>query len=71
MLSGENRILFEVTEEPFDAPGERGVARLACARARFNAAKQLKEPANGIISLPADAFVPADEFDPAVHCVDP
>jgi hypothetical protein len=71
MLSGENRILFEVTEEPFDAPGERGVARLACARARFNAANQLKEPANGIISLPADAFVPADEFDPAVHCVDP
>jgi hypothetical protein len=71
MLSGENRILFEVTEEPFDAPGERGVARLACARARFNAARQLKEPANGIISLPPEAFVPADEFDPAVHCVDP
>ncbi|HEY1100723.1 MAG TPA: hypothetical protein VGF99_17410 [Myxococcota bacterium] len=71
MLRAENRILFEVTEEPFDAPGERGVARLACARTRFDAANQLKEPANGLFTLPPTAFVPADEFDPLIHCVDP
>ena len=71
MLEAENRILFEVTESPFDAPGEPGVARLACARARFSAAKEIKDPANGTITLPPDAFVPADQFDPAIHCVDP
>ena len=69
--SSENRIIFEVTEEPFDAPGEPGIARLACARARFNAAEALKDPVNGLISLGPDAFVPADIFDPAIHCVDP
>lgn len=68
---GENRVLLEVTESPFDAPGERGVARLACARARFSAAERLKDPANGIVTLPRDAFVDAREFDPSVHCVDP
>jgi hypothetical protein len=71
MLPGENRVLFEVTEQPFDAPGEAGVARIACVRARFDAATGLKEPANGRIVLPDDAFRPADVFDPLVDCVDP
>lgn len=67
----ENRILFEVTEQPFDSNDEAGVARLACARARFDADRQLKDPANGLIVLPPTAFVPADVFDPVLHCVDP
>lgn len=71
MLGGENRIIFEVTENPFDQPSEPGVARLACARARFDAAQRLKNPANGRITLPREAFKPANEFDPAVDCVDP
>ena len=71
MLSGENRIIFEVTEAPFDAPDQPGTARLACARARFDADKRLKSPANGEITLPREAFKPADQFDPAVDCVDP
>ena len=71
MLANENRIVFEVTEAPFDAPGEAGVARIACARARFNGAEQLRDPANGTMTLPPEAFVPANEFDPAVHCIDP
>ncbi len=71
MLPGENRIIFEVTEAPFDAPDEPGTARLACARARFDADKRLKDPANGEITLPREAFKPANEFDPAVDCVDP
>lgn len=71
MLGSENRILFEVTESPFDAPGEPGVARIACARAAFNAEQQLRDPANGVMTLPPEAFVPADVFDPNLHCVDP
>lgn len=71
MLVAENRILFEVTESPFDAPGEPGVARIACARARFDAAKRLKDPANGRIELPREAFKPAPDFNPALDCVDP
>ena len=71
MQPGENRVLFEVTEQPFDAPDEAGVARIACVRARFDAARSLKEPANGRIVLPEDAFRPANVFDPSVDCVDP
>lgn len=71
MLAGENRIIFEVSENPFDAPSEPGVTRIACARARFNADQRLKDPANGRITLPREAFKPATEFDPAVDCVDP
>jgi hypothetical protein len=71
MLPSENRILFEVTESPFDSPSERGISRVACARARFDADKRLKEPANGEMILPREAFKPADEFNPAVDCVDP
>ena len=71
MLANENRILFEVTEEPFDAPGEPGVARIACARARFNAGEQLRDPANGTMTLPPEAFVPANEFNPETDCIDP
>lgn len=71
MLAGENRIIFEVTEQPFDQPDEPGVARLACARARFDADKRLKDPANGKITLPREAFKPANEFDPSVDCIDP
>jgi len=71
MLPGENRIIFEVTEAPFDAPDDPGVARLACARARFNAEKRLKEPANGQMTLPREAFKPANEFNPATDCIDP
>ncbi len=70
-LRGENRIMFEVTESPFDAPSEAGVARLACVRARFDAERALREPANGVVTLPPDAFVAADVFDPAIHCVVP
>lgn len=71
MLDGENRIIIEVSENPFDSPSEPGITRLACARARFNAAARLKDPANGRITLPREAFKPATEFDPAVDCVDP
>lgn len=71
MLLGENRIIFEVTENPFDQPNQPGVARLACARARFDAGKRLKDPANGKMILPREAFKPATEFDPAVDCIDP
>lgn len=71
MEISENRILFEVTEQPFDAVNEAGVARLACVRARFDAERQLKNPANGIVVLPATAFKTADAFDPAVDCVSP
>lgn len=71
MLLAENRIIFEVTENPFDQPNEPGVARLACARARFDATKRLKDPANGKMILPREAFKPANEFDPAVDCIDP
>ena len=71
MAVSENRILFEVTEQPFDAANEQGVARVACARARFDADRQLKDPANGVIVLPESAFVTADVFDPDLHCVDP
>jgi hypothetical protein len=66
-----NRILFEVTEQPFDNPDRPGVPRLACAVAQFDAARQLKNPANGIIRLSPSAFVPATEFNPAVHCIAP
>ncbi len=71
LLPSENRILFEVTEEPFDAPGEPGVSRIACARARFNAAEQLRDPANGTMTLPPEAFIPAELFDPTADCIDP
>lgn len=71
MSLAENRIIFEVTENPFDMPSEPGVARLACARARFDATKRLKDPANGKMILPREAFKPATEFDPAVDCIDP
>jgi hypothetical protein len=71
LLPFENRILFEVTESPFDAPGEPGVARLACARARFDAERRLKEPANGRLTLPREAFKPATQFNPALDCIDP
>jgi hypothetical protein len=71
MAPGDNRILFEVTEQPFDAPDEPGVARIACVRARFDAARGLKEPADGRIVLSDDAFRSADVFDPLVDCVDP
>ena len=71
MLSGENRILFEVTETPFDAPSDPGVSRIACARTRFDASKRLKFPASGIFQLPPDAFKPADEFNAATDCVQP
>jgi hypothetical protein len=60
-----------VTESPFDAPNEPGIARLACARARFDAQESLKDPANGEITLPRTAFKPATEFDPDLDCVDP
>jgi hypothetical protein len=63
--------MFEVTESPFDAPSVPGVARLACVRARFDAERHLRDPANGIVTLPPDAFVSADVFDPAIHCVVP
>ena len=71
MSLAENRIIFEVTENPFDMPSEPGVARLACARARFDATRRLKDPANGKMILPREAFKPATEFDPAVDCIDP
>ena len=71
MQSSENRIIFEVTEQPFDSTTEQGVARLACARARFDADRALKDPAGGVMTLPESAFKPADVFDPAVDCVDP
>jgi hypothetical protein len=71
MEVSENRIIFEVTEQPFDSSSEQGVARLACARARFDAERQLKDPANGVIVLPESAFKTAEEFDPLVDCVDP
>jgi hypothetical protein len=67
----ENRILFEVTEQPFDNPRRPGVARLACARARFDGARQVKDPANGVMRLDPEAFVLATDFDPARDCVDP
>jgi hypothetical protein len=70
-LPGENRVIFEVAEAPFDDPTVRGVSRLACARARFNADKNLKDPANGTMTLPQEAFKPADQFNPEVDCVDP
>jgi hypothetical protein len=69
--AGENRILIEVTEQPFDAPEEPGAAQLACVRARFDAGRGVKVPANGRVTLPPEAFQPADVFDPAVHCVEP
>ncbi|MDP2342390.1 MAG: hypothetical protein Q8O67_15650 [Deltaproteobacteria bacterium] len=71
MEVSENRIIFEVTEQPFDSSSEQGVARLACARARFDAERQLKDPANGVIVLPESAFKTADLFDPLVDCIDP
>lgn len=71
MPAAENRILLEVTEAPFDAPSEPGVARIACVRARFDGGRQLRDPANGIATLPPDAFVAADAFDPNVHCLTP
>lgn len=71
MALAENRVIFEVTENPFDQPNEPGVARLACARARFDAVKRLKDPANGKMILPREAFKPATEFDPAIDCIDP
>ncbi len=71
MERSENRILIEVTEQPFDSDAVQGVARLACVRARFDAAAQLKDPANGLVVLPPEAFKPADLFDPATDCVDP
>lgn len=71
MQVSENRIIIEVTEQPFDSNDEPGIARLACARARFDADRQLKDPANGLIVLPETAFKPADLFDPLVDCIDP
>ena len=67
----ETASILEATEAPFDAPSEPGVPRLACVRARFNAAERLKDPANGKITLDRSAFKPANEFDPALDCVDP
>ena len=69
MQLGENRILIEVAEAPFDTPGQQGLSRIACATARFSAADRIKVPANGVVELTADDFVLATEFDPAVHCV--
>lgn len=71
MARGENRILLEVSEAPFDAPNEPGVTRLACVSARFDAKQRLKVPANGIIDVSREDFVEAGEFDPAVHCKQP
>lgn len=71
MSRGENRILIEVAEAPFDAPNEPGISRLACVSARFDAKQRLKVPANGIVDVHRLAFVEATEFDPTVHCVQP
>lgn len=71
MARGENRILIEVSEAPFDAPSEPGVARLACVSARFDAKQRLKLPANGIVDVSREDFVEASEFDPTVHCKQP
>lgn len=71
MARGENRLLLEVSEAPFDAPNEPGVARLACVSARFDAKQRLKVPANGIVDVHRLSFVEASEFDPTVDCVQP
>jgi hypothetical protein len=71
MEVGENRVIIEASEAPFDAPNEPGITRLACATARFDIDQRLKVPANGVISLPPEAFVDAREFDPTIHCIDP
>lgn len=68
---GENRIIIEVAEAPFDAPREPGVPRLACVTARYNREERIRIPANGILNLTRDDFIPAPEFDPLIHCQDP
>lgn len=71
MARSENRVFIEVSEAPFDAPSEPGQPRVACVSARFDAKQRLKRPANGIIEVPRDAFVHAEDFAPDLHCVQP
>jgi len=68
---GENRIILEVSEAPFDNPDETRTSQIACVSARFSAEQQVKLPANGIIDLPKEAFIAPELFDPDVHCVAP
>lgn len=71
MEVGENRILIEVAEAPFDAPTEPGISRIACVKARYSAAERVRIPVNGQLTVDRYAFIDAREFDPAVHCQDP
>jgi uncharacterized protein YegL len=71
MERGENRILLEASEVPFDAVNEPGISRLACVISRFSAEERIRIPANGVVRVPPEAFVDAREFDPLVHCVQP
>ena len=71
MSIGENRVLIEASEAPFDAPSEPGITRIGCASARFDANQRLKIPANGVIELTVGDFYDVGEFDPRIHCVTP
>ncbi len=71
MQEGENRILFEVAESPFDAPEEPGISRLACVSARYSAENAIRIPVNGKVALGEDAFVDARDFVPELHCLQP
>jgi len=71
MALGENRILLEASEVPFDAPNEPGIARLACVVARFSAEERIRIPVNGVMRVPASAFIDAKDFNPIEHCVRP
>ena len=71
MERGENRILLEASEVPFDAVNEPGISRLACVVARFSSTERVRIPANGVVRVPPEAFVDARDFDPLVHCVQP
>lgn len=68
---GWNQILVYAGERPFDRPNAFVLWRLACARARYLAKEQAKIPADGRLVLSEEDFVTPEEFDPAVHCVDP
>lgn len=68
---GENRIILEVSEAPFDAPEETRVTKVACVAARYSQSLRVKLPANGQLEVPPAAFIDADAFDPQLHCITP
>lgn len=65
---GQNDILVYMAQAPIEDPDDFGSYRVACVRARY-IAPDFKDPPQGIVELPREAFHDPSELDRARHCV--